>query len=293
MTGSGTRVVLSRGLVNGSRIQHAVIRPLTGRDEELLTAAWEAGGTEPTAATVTRLLARCVVLLAEEPPSFEALRALCVGDREALLLHLRRLTLGDRVDCVAVCPDAACGERLDLTLSVQGLLVERGEAVEWYEETFPSASPEGEVAVRFRVPTGADQEETAGLAATDPTAAARAILRRCVASSSGLRGGLNEVPDDVADAVAARMAELDPQAEIRLRFDCAACGRPVEMLFDTGAFFLAEIEATADRLLQEVHAIAWHYHWPEREILDLPRARRRQYLELIASSLSARSRGVA
>ena len=85
------------------------------------------------------------------------------------------------------------------------------------------------------------------------------------------------------------MAELDPQAEIRLRFDCAACGMPVDVLFDTASFFLAEVAATADRLLDEVHAIAWHYHWSEADILDLPRDRRRRYLDLIAASLGARN----
>jgi hypothetical protein len=65
------------------------------------------------------------------------------------------------------------------------------------------------------------------------------------------------------------------------------------LLFDTATFFLAEVAATADRLLDEVHAIAWHYHWSESEILDLPRARRRRYLDLIASSLGTRARGVA
>ena len=46
------------------------------------------------------------------PATAGAVRALSVGDREALLLHLRLATLGERIDCVAGCPDPACGERL-------------------------------------------------------------------------------------------------------------------------------------------------------------------------------------
>jgi hypothetical protein len=184
---------------------------------------------------------------------------------------------------------------LDLTLAVGDLLVEpAADVAPWYEETFPAGG--GRVLVRFRVPTGADQEAIAGLAATDAVAAARELLARCV--SPDLDGGAGRVAadltDEVVDAVAARMAELDPQGEIRLRFDCAACGRPVDVLFDTAAFFFAEIGATADRLYDEIHAIAWYYHWSEHAILDLPRNRRRRYLDLISASLGARqARGVA
>jgi hypothetical protein len=290
MTGAGLRAPLPRGVIEGLRVADAEIRPLTGREEELLGAA---GETDSMAATVTDLLGRCVLSLGGIPASVEAVRSLSVGDREALLLHLRRATLGDRIDCVTTCPDPACGERLDLTLSIESLLVEPApDAVEWYEEALPSGRGESPT-VRFRLPTGEDQEATAALAAADPVAAARALLARCVRPSTRRRSWAAGVPDDVADAIGARMAELDPQAEIRLRFDCAACERPVEMLFDTASFFLAELAATSDRLYDEVHAIAWHYHWSEAEILDLPRARRRRYLDLIASSVDTRARGVA
>lgn len=301
MTAAGLRAQLPGGLIGdaGARVVDAVICPLTGRDEEMLADAGAREIDESMASTVTALLARCVISLGGAgPPSIGALRSLSVGDREALLLHLRRATLGDRIDCVATCPDPACGERSDLTLSVAELLVPRyDDPSEWHEEVFGAASGRGSkarVRVRFRLPTGGDQEATAELAATDPVTAARELFARCVATSTGSGGALAELPDDIADAVAARMAELDPQAELRLRFGCAGCGRPVEMLFDTASFLLAEIAATADRLHEELHAIAWHYHWSEAEILDLPRAKRRRYLDMIASSLGARqSQGVA
>lgn len=43
---------------------------------------------------------------------------------------------------------------------------------------------------------------------------------------------------------------------------------------------------SADLLLTEVHALALHYHWSERDILALPRARRRRYLALLADALA-------
>jgi hypothetical protein len=38
----------------------------------------------------------------------------------------------------------------------------------------------------------------------------------------------------------------------------------------------------AARLLEEVHVLALHYHWAERDILALTTARRGRYLQLLA-----------
>jgi hypothetical protein len=48
--------------------------------------------------------------------------------------------------------------------------------------------------------------------------------------------------------------------------------------FDIAAFFGAEMEARARRLLDEVHLIAGRYHWAEAEILSLPFSRRQAYI---------------
>jgi hypothetical protein len=276
-------VTLPRGLLGDVERIDADVRGLTGSDEEYLARA-----KGPVAETVTELLARCVLQLGGAPATADDLRRLSVGDREALLLHVRQATLGDRVDCVATCPDPACGERLDLTLSVGDVLVERPELapLAWYDETFPAPSGT-DVRVVFRVPTGADQEAVASLVSDDPAAAATALLERCIRETSSADGSPIDA-GPIADLVGERMSELDPQAEIRLVFDCAACGRRVSVLFDTASYFFAEIAGSSDRLYQEVHALAWHYHWSEREILRMSREKRRRYLDLIAESVGPR-----
>lgn len=287
-------VTLAQGLPGDSRSAGTVVRGLTGREEELLAARSGA----PMAETVSAVLLRCVTSLGDAAPTAATIRELSVGDRERLLLQVRRATLGDRIDCVATCPNPDCGERLDVTLSVYDLLVERdverdAAAARWYDEGF-AARDGSEISVRFRLPTGGDQEATAEVAATDPLLAAGLLLERCIEPGVGSDGLPAALPEEVVDALGARMAKLDPQAEIRLQFECAVCGRAVEVLFDTASFFFSEVAATAERLYDEVHAIAWHYHWSEQEILDLPRVKRRRYLDLIAGSVGARhARGVA
>lgn len=46
-----------------------------------------------------------------------------------------------------------------------------------------------------------------------------------------------------------------------------------------------------DRLYQEVHHLALHYHWSEAEILRLPRGKRQRYLGLLLRHVEQRSDG--
>ena len=217
------QVTLPGGLwLGGVHHRQAELLPVAGVDEALLAEE----RTAPPARRVTRLLGRCVRRIGEvEPVGEETVRALTVGDREALLLHLRRLTLGEAMPCVLACPD--CGEKLDLDLRVGDLLLPP------YAETRPSWEMvvEGGDRVRFRLPTGADQEAAADCVEREGAEAAAALLlRRCVESGE-------DWPEAVAREVPARMAELDPQAEISLDLAGSLAGPslPLERARDPGA----------------------------------------------------------
>lgn len=270
-TADGITLTLPGGLLDGDRRhQGAEVRPLTGREEELLVGM----GCHPSAAErVTAVLGRCLTRLGPADLGPSTVRRLTVGDREALLLGLRWATFGDRIDCVLTCPAEGCGGRIDLTLRPSELLVDPYDAFPaWYEESF------GDVGVRFRLPTGDDQEQVAGLARADAAGAARRLLARCV------DGAVDLSDEELADAIGCRMADLDPQAELGLQLSCPWCGVTVDTVLDMAAFLFAEVAGTASRLYQEVHLLAWTYHWGEAEILGLPAPRRRRYLDLIADS---------
>jgi hypothetical protein len=84
-------------------------------------------------------------------------------------------------------------------------------------------------------------------------------------------------------AVAERMAQADPQAEVQLALTCPACQHEWLATFDILSFFWIEINAWALRLLQEVHRLASAYGWRETDILGLSSWRRQFYLEMIGS----------
>jgi len=268
-------VTLPHGMRVGSEWRRdARLRPLTGAEEEFLLG--EGAGLRPVERT-TGLLARCVERIGTAEGSAALVAGLTVGDREALLLQLRPLTFGDRIDAVVACPVHECGERLDVELSVADLLVEPyADEGEWQEARIDGGGATR--TVRFRAPTGADQAAAARLA-PDLAEAARALIERCVEDAA--------VDDALADALPGLMAERDPQAELVLSLGCPACGADFRVLFDTCDYLRRELAARGDELYEEVHRLALHYHWSEREIMAMPTGKRRRYLELLAQTFES------
>jgi len=264
-------------------LRELTLRPISGEDELfLLDTADHAAPSE----RATALLARC---LGDTGRAVDA-HALTVGDREALLLQLRRLTLGETVDCVLHCPAVGCGERMDLELRVADLLVPAyADVRRSYELT--ADLDDARYDVSFRLPTALDLDAVAPMARVDLERAANALLARCVvgATRDGTSVDLDALTPAVRASIAAAMAEHDPQAEIELELTCPVCGGASAVVFDTATFLLQELDARANRLMHEVHTLAWHYHWSERDILRIPWRRRARYLEMVADS-AARAR---
>lgn len=260
---------------SGPPVREVFLRPVGPQDTAFLLDSTDAApGTRGTA-----LVARCLVDQAT-PEDFA--RSLTVGDREALLLHIRRLTLGDRIDVRVRCPANRCGERMDVSLTVESLLVPQYEG----------ASPEYTLAVdcdgvrhdvRFRVPRADDLADGSSGSGFDADRLAREMLDNCVlaATRDGVSESVADLPDAVRTRVGAAMLERDPQAELELDLSCPSCGAEFGAVLDTAAFFLRELDERASRLIHEVHTLASRYHWSERAILRMPAQRRAQYLELL------------
>jgi hypothetical protein len=270
-------------------VPQAVVVPLAGkRQQPIRTTAGEddaflldTAGVLPPGARATALLARCL------PDGEAAARALTIGEREALLLHLRRLALGDQIDCVLRCPAASCGLTLDLPLRVGDLLLPPADESRG-PERIVCATADARFTIAFRLPTAGDVDGAALLARADPAGAADAILERCVlrAERDGAEIAASELPAGVRAAIGAAMQAGDPQAEMLLEMRCPACGTAFSSLFDAASFVLQELEQRARRVLREVHTLALHYHWSEADILRMPAERRARYIELLQGAVT-------
>lgn len=254
--------------------REAELRTPTGADEVYLLE--DASRLSP-AERVSELLARCVVRVGNESAAESRVRRLTAGDREALLLHIRAAVFGDRLGCVLDCP--ACEERMDIELSLHELLMPPYPSPrEHYEAALGTNG--GTCLVRFRLPTGGDQEAAAH--AADAEQGAELILERCV--EEVVAGGevLERVPEEFRGELSSLFAKLDPQAELSLSLRCPACETSFSAVLDTATVLFAELTPSRDCLYREVHALALHYHWSEAEILGLDVSRRRRYLELLS-----------
>jgi hypothetical protein len=236
-----------------------------------LLHVWEHGAGQPPVQRGLMLF----VLAAEETP-VEQLARMPVGQRDAHLLALRRETFGSQLVSLATCP--GCSSQVEFQVEADDLLA---RAIP--ERPAELGLAEGDYQVEFRLPTSFD------LGTLDPAADVeknrRRLLERCVtrASRSGQEVAVAELPEEVRAAIARRMAEADPQADVQLALACPECRHDWQTQFDIVSYFWAEIHAWARQMLRDIHTIASAYGWGEAEVLALTPTRRQAYLELIGS----------
>jgi hypothetical protein len=204
----------------------------------------------------------------------EELMRLPVGERDARLLAVRAATFGEYIECTGECPH--CSVAVEFALRSGELA---GEPPRVPRTDAPMEVEQDGMRLRVRAPNSYDLAAIAN--AADAPVARDRLLRRCVA---GLGDGdpvdPAQLPADVIGRLEARLAELDPQADITFAVRCPACGHGWELIFDIAAFLWTEIAAAAGRIAGEVHALARAYGWCEADILAMSPARRRLYLDL-------------
>lgn len=167
------QVTLERGILrDGIWHRDAVVRELNGYDEEAIAAI--GAGSAPHKLIET-LLTRGVVSVGGEPMTRTVAGELLIGDREWLILNIRRATFGDSLEFEHL-PCTHCGDLVDLTVPLDAIPAVHLDDPERIEYEIPLRK--GATAV-VRMPTGDDQE--AVFAVRDNRAKQdSAILTRCV-----------------------------------------------------------------------------------------------------------------
>src|SRR4029453_16324659 len=105
----------------------------------------------------------------------DLVRQLLVADREYLIWQLRRLTLGDPIQGGVPCP--ACNNKMDVSFLASEVPVEfRPQNVRSYTLELSGRT------VRFRLPTGGDQDAMLGTTSEDGVVE---LLKRCTLDEGG------------------------------------------------------------------------------------------------------------
>jgi len=239
-------VHLPGGLVKGGKVHRtAVVKELTGEDEEALARASQSLNPYHF---IDRLL-KCGVVQIGDLPEHQTeahLKDLLVGDREQLILGIRRATYGEEVEV----PDwrcSSCGNVATLTMELDDIpSVSLSNPLE--EISFDVSLRKGGVA-RVRLATGEDH--TAIYENKEITQAQREtiLLSRCVmkiTQPSGMEQNVAGYPSIVRNMSVPDRHKILRELRNRqpgpkyddIHYTCEACGEEVTVVVGIGNLFL-------------------------------------------------------
>ncbi len=239
------------------------LRPPDGR-EDVLLCEWTGGETALALALLNTLTH---ALTGQDQVDWGELP---VTDGEWALLQLRNFLFGDAVRTGSVCKQSDCGAKIDISFRIGDYLGQFQTAVPPDVEKLPepgwfALAGKG---IQFRLPTGNDQ-----LAASFASQPEFELQKRCVVPGN--------LPEDLLQRLQETMECMAPSLSGLLHGPCPECCRSGEFYFDVQTYVLRELMDQAKFVFEEVHLLAEHYHWSERDILSLPRQRRYRYVDAI------------
>lgn len=279
---------------DGTLHQEFELRSLLGVEEELL-----ANSQDNSAELVTQLLSRCVTRLGKlKTINADLARQLLVADRHFLMLKLRQLTFGDKVEALVPCAAQNCGKRMDLDFCISDIPIAGYEIKNRYTAQIPILQDEDRandapdsLTIEFRLPNGTDQEALADLVPINEAVAVTRLLSRCLLTIGDVEAPseeyIRQLPASTRQNIELAMEEVAPNVELTMEMQCPECGFEFEAPLDLQDFFFGEIRAGSEWLFREVHYLAFHYHWSERDILHMPRERRQRYINVLNEQIES------
>ncbi|MFK7868726.1 MAG: hypothetical protein AB8B58_05745 [Roseobacter sp.] len=245
---------------DGALRTDVVLRPMSGAVEMALAEVTRSSASQP--AKVSRFLAETLLEVGGQPCDENVAGQLCVADRQYLVRQVGVSMGRDLIWLTGTCN--ACGESFDVPVEQSALPTKKASS------DFPAVEVRlADRSVTVRSPTGSDQHAISHL----PVDKARDILLRRLA---GLEGEADVSSDEEAQIESAIEA-LSPEVTTEIGSACPACAAEQRIAVDP----YAALAGHGGDILQDVHVLASKYHWPEADILALPRARRKAYLAMI------------
>lgn len=220
------------------------------------------------AEVVSRVLDKLIARIGDTETNANMMSELSVADRTYALIQLG-LALGHtHYWRSAIC--RACDECFDISIDLTA--IEAAARPVTFPEIRIEASP-GLLLVR--APTGADQSSITDIESAEE--ACRQLLERCLRRATGGSVDLGALSEQDVEAISAAFDKLAFGVPLNATARCPKCKSEVSVPFEP----LDWVTKMTGTLLDQVHTIASAYHWPESEILSLPRHRRLSYLRLI------------
>lgn len=263
-----------------TRMMPGSLRALSAAD---VLRAWELGQRQHA---VERMLT--LLRLSSGVPRGR-LAGLPIGQRDALLLFLREITLGSRLESSARCPQ--CSQQVEMRFDAADirlsgypdlqLVAHTDNQAGALDQHSPISGEFGAYRLIYRLPDSDDLAAIINAQSVDE--AQRTLLSRCVLEARIEDSPVDpaDLPSDVLAWLGERIVQADPQGDILLDLNCPSCSYSWQAIFDISTFFWREIAVLSKRLLQDVHTLAAAYGWSEEYILNMTAVRRQAYLEMV------------
>jgi T4 bacteriophage base plate protein len=257
-------------LPDGSRHQMVKLRQLTGREEEMILDAdgiavngnndndYNDNNKNNIVTLLTHILTNCIESIGPlKEINSDVVRQLLICDRDYLLLKLRQITFGDRIDAQTQCPNESCKKPMHIDFDLRDINVQRKDIRKgiYSIRLSPRASYRDRKnnndvkhsEIQFRLPNIADQEEVAEELYKEKKNESKALttlLQRCLIRV----GNISEIDEDLIYSlpmlarreIDLKMQEVSPKVDLRIHVKCPECGMDYTSPFDLQNFFLAK-----------------------------------------------------
>lgn len=224
---SSNEVLLPGGFItgDGSLVKYAEVRELTGADEEAISRSGSTGKA------LMSMLQRGLVSLGSSSVSKEDLDRLLSGDRDAILIGIRKVTFGSTMEFQFPCDSCRTDLVVTVDLDEDVPYVNLEDPIEDRQFTYTSKNS-GEIKVSL--PTGITQKKL--LENTDKTRAElnTILLAGCVDSINGSAslGAPSVLKLGMADreAIVTEIVKRNPGPRLgEVKTTCEACGEDIPM----------------------------------------------------------------
>lgn len=224
------------------------------------------------------LLHKTLLLIELAYPELEPqeVKELSIGARDVRLFHLREWMFGSLFRNTIGCPE--CAMLMEWEMNMEDIVM----FSQYSEETGGEHSlTSGNYKVRFRLPNSIDVSEA--LRTNFPQPGSDFLLQKCILEikQKSKKNRVSKLPIKLMNSLSAKMEELDPAADIRMKITCPNCAFRWEARFDIMSYLWVEIENWTQRILGDVVLLAKNFGWSENEILNLDAARRQRYVDMI------------
>lgn len=241
----GVVVQLPAGIIKDGKVyRDAEIIPMTGLTRKSL--AREDVQSSPHKVTDVLIL-QCLRRIGPVTSPGKILGDLLVGDRDFLMLEIRRISMGDDINVTIECE--SCKKKIDVKFSIGELEIIRF-ADDAYEvrdgvRVFRIKSQNPKLDVLCRFATGEDQKAAASLLQKNPVEFIFKMYSRCVLEWDGKVGPFEpkffeQLPVSVLDEFEKKFGSETPGPILRQSVPCPVCASGIDFTFQGSDFFFRQ-----------------------------------------------------